>query len=64
MLREPGIRDARVDWQAGEASVAYDPASTDPGRIAAGEIFLRPAAGGRHHYRARPKIVDESLSVR
>jgi copper chaperone CopZ len=35
LAREPGIKGASVSYAAGKGQILYDPAATDPARIAA-----------------------------
>ena len=55
LAREPGVKGASVSYAAGKGQVLYDPAATNPARIAATieragyRVADDPAAGrGRH----------------
>ena len=45
---QPGVTGARVNFASGRATVAYDPAVTDPGRLGAavGRLGYQLAPGG------------------
>lgn len=42
-----GVRDAAIDWQAGQGEVVFDPGKTDEAQILNSRAF-------RRQYRARP----------